>query len=143
RRAQDNRAADEKYPALQREIDVRRDEALKLADERYPRRLTELQERFERDTKQLQENFRLQKETTRREHDEAWGVLARNWRDGLAQVQATVDEIHNEEARCYYDWSRVDLADWHYPDPTHVPPGLRFADFEISMSQIPNGVPQD
>ena len=143
RRNQDTRQADEKYPALQREIDARRDEAMKLADERFPRRLAELQERFERDSKKFQDNYRAQKEATQREHQEAWNVLAHRWGSGLAQVQAIVDEIHNEEAHCFLDWSRIEPGAWNYPDPTHVPPGLRFADFEIAMSQIPSGIPQD
>jgi hypothetical protein len=143
RRAQDTRAAEEKYPALQREIDARRDEALKLADERYPRRLAELQERFERDSQQLQANYRAQKGDTQREHDEAWNALVERWRGALAQVQATVDEIHDEEARSYFDWNRIDLGDWRYPGATTVPPGLRFGEFEIPMSQIPSGIPQD
>jgi hypothetical protein len=143
RRGQDIRAAEEKYPALQAQIDARRDEALRQADERYPRRLGELEERFERDSKQLHEQYRAQQEATGREHADAWGALAARWRDGLARVQAIVDDIHGEERRYFFDWHRADLEGWEYPAPTTVPPGLRFGDFVVDMATIPSGIPDD
>jgi len=143
RRAQDTRTTDEKYPALQREIDARRDEALRQADDRYPHRLAELERRFERESKQFAENYAAQKEATVRVRDDAWNDLAERWRSGLAAVQATADAIHEEEDRCYFDWTRCDLDHWQYPTPTFVPPGLRFGRFVIAMSQIPSGVPQN
>jgi hypothetical protein len=143
RRTQDARAAEEKYPALQKETDARRDEALRQADERYPRRLAEIRERFDHETKQIEESHRAQKEATVRDHDLAWNALVSRWRDGLAQVQATVDEIHEEEARCYFDWNGDDSVKRSYPAATFVPPGLKFGRFVIPMEQIENGIPQD
>jgi hypothetical protein len=143
RRTQDARAAEEKYPVLQKETDARRDEALRQADERYPRRLTELQERFENDSKQVEEAYRAQKEATERTHNDAWNTLAARWRDGLTTAQTTVDEIHDEEHRCYLDWLSSDVGQWQYPEATFVPPGLRFGQFVIPMDQIASGVPQD
>src|SRR6185437_5360627 len=94
-------------------------------------------------TQRLQESLRLQKEETQREHNEAWNGLVARWREGLAEVQATVDEIHREEDVAFFDWNKAGLEDWQYPSPTTVPPGLRFGDFTVPMSQIPSGIPSD
>src|SRR5262249_3320908 len=106
-------------------------------------RLAELQERFESQSKQVEEDHRAQKDATEREHGASWNALAQHWRDGLAHVQATVDAIHDEEARCFFDWIEGDPGRWQYPEATFVPPGLRFGRFVIPMDQIENGVAQD
>ncbi len=143
RRTQDLRAADEKYPALQKEIDARRDEAMKQADERYPRRLTELQERFERDSQALQASYKAQKETTQREHDEAYNHLVARWTTALDEVKSRVARVREEENRYFFNWNGASYDTWTYPEATVVPPGLRFGEFVVDLEKIPGGVPSD
>ena len=81
------------------------------------------------------------KEATERAHDDAWNALAERWRSGLAEVQATVDEIHQEEARCFFDWTGATSSNWQYPTPTFVPPGLRFGEFVIAHEPDPQRRP--
>ena len=141
RRKSDAKLADEKYPPVLAEIAKRRDEAMKQAEDRYPKRLAELKEKYEQDAKQLQDNFKSQKDKTAKEYKEAWDNLIARWTNGLGEVNGIVASVNAEGDRLFLDWHNTDIDHWE--PPTAVPPVLRFGEFQIDQSQIPDGVPRD
>ncbi|MHC5539734.1 FtsK/SpoIIIE domain-containing protein, partial [Singulisphaera rosea] len=138
---EDNKQADEKYPAQFKEIEQRRVEAVQQADERYPKKIAELKEKLERESNLLQENYRVQKETTQKAYLDAWTNLIDRWKQGTAAVQATVDEVNEVCNHLFFPWHREEPEQWE--SPKAVPPALRFGEFTIDMEQIPNGIPTD
>ncbi|SIO05671.1 FtsK/SpoIIIE family protein [Singulisphaera sp. GP187] len=141
RRERETREAEEKYPPLLKDIEARHAETRQQADERYPRRLADLKERLERDTAQLQENHRVEKESTQAAYVNAWKQLVDRWKAGLAEVQATVAEVNEVCNQLFLDWHQVDPTGWE--PPKAVPPALRFGEFEFDLAQIPQGLSSD
>ncbi|MFO0908345.1 MAG: FtsK/SpoIIIE domain-containing protein [Isosphaeraceae bacterium] len=143
RRERELRELETIYPARLQAILDKKNDALRDADAFYPARLQEIQERFQRETAQLEQSYAQKQATTRQLHDDAWSALEARWRDGLAEIGGMADDVQRVAAEQFLDWSApsLDLDVWQ--PPTRVPDGLRFGEFTIDQSDIPQGVPTD
>jgi S-DNA-T family DNA segregation ATPase FtsK/SpoIIIE len=133
--------ADQTYPARLEQIRLRRDEGLKKAEEHFPPRIAALKEKYEKDRRELDESYRKTKETTKLHYDQAWANLIKNWTEGMARVEGTVNEVREEAQRRFLEWGRPELDGWK--PPIEVPPAMRFGMFDVDLSHFPNGVPVD
>ena len=143
KRANDAKAVEETYPPRLRAIAETRDAALKEADDVYPRRLNGIQERFQRESAEVQQDHDRKREATRIAHESAWAALEARWRDGLAAIGATADEVNAASDRQFLDWHDPALNPTTWSPPATVPDGLRFGRFVIDQADIPQGVPTD
>ncbi len=140
-RVKESKEADAKYPALLTAIQERRAQALKEADEKYPKLLSDMKEKFERDLKQLQDAYQQQKATTQKMYEEAWNTMANRWQGGLNGVAAVLNEVNQVASNAFLDWDHQDLDAWQMPKV--APPGMRFGEFTVDLSDIPQGIPTD
>ena len=99
--------ADKTYPARLEQIRVRRDEGLKKAEEHFPPRIAALKEKYEKDRRELDESYRKTKETTKQHYDQAWTNLIKNWTEGMARIDQTVNEVREECERRFLEWAQA------------------------------------
>ncbi|MBV8486854.1 MAG: hypothetical protein JO161_01110, partial [Planctomycetaceae bacterium] len=133
--------ADANYPAKLTDLAQKRDHALKAADLRYPPLIKTLDEQFASDSGKLKESYRVKWKATKQQYAEAWDLLIRTWKEGLARVGGLAGEIREQSSRRFLDWQKTSIEQW--TPPRDVPPALRFGTFAIGLSDFPDGVPTD
>ncbi len=133
------------------------------ADVKFPARLEQIRERATRTSRRSRSTTRLasprSRRSTKRTAASSTSRTGRprrppsGLRPGVADPDQELDraawrriddalrEVNEEAARRFLDWTQPELDGWK--PPTEVPPGLRFGDFAVDLSQFPNGVPVD
>jgi len=123
------------------EVQNRQHSDSRLAFEAYEQRKVEVQHRYDTGLRQIDEKYQVVKDKIQSRHLTAWNDMATRWREGLAQVQATLEEIGREVDRHEPSW---DSPAWAEPSfPREVPPVLRFGEFTIDLAQLPDGISSD
>lgn len=130
----------------------RRDSELLAASEQHNRELltsesahrretTALRTRFEREQGLLAKNYRQ----LLAEHDARRTELARHstsaWNETLAWFAGQAGALQIESRRLSPDWDAVARPDWQPPDA--IPTGIRIGDFVVALEEIKPAVAQD
>jgi hypothetical protein len=135
------RQVEEKIPRLLAELKQRRDADVRQTEEKYRRLLAEIQQRYDTDSRRLEETHARQVQENQSRHQKDWQSLATGWHQGLAQRHTAIAEVNQESSRLFPAWSDPSWKDW---SPTRtVPPAIRFGEYTVSLSEFPNGVPED
>ena len=141
RRQEAHKAADVKFPPIVEQIAKRREEQLKKVEESYPPRIVALKEKYEKDRKELDDAYRATHATTEGEYTRTWQALIDDWTGGMGRLDQALGGVIDEAGRRFLDWTNPEIDGWK--PPTEVPPGLRFGQFAVDLNQFENGLPRD
>jgi ABC-type multidrug transport system fused ATPase/permease subunit len=141
RRAKNASRVEKRYPPLLAAIRRRRDAALRAAEAQYQRDVAATEERYTRDLEQAEGLFNRVTADHRGVHEQRWIEMADRWRQGVANVLAAVAEVNRQSATLFPDWHGPAWHDWK--PATVVPPGLRFGEVLVRLSEVPHGRPDD
>jgi S-DNA-T family DNA segregation ATPase FtsK/SpoIIIE len=132
---------DRTYPPRFQEITATRDRELRDAEAKYPILLRELREKFEQDSAAARDRNidRVNASEAQREAD--WDQISRSWWQGLARVKAEELEINQQCRALFPDWRSTPPREWK--PPLVVPSAIRYGEFHVRTSQIPNATPSD
>jgi ABC-type multidrug transport system fused ATPase/permease subunit len=141
KRTREVRRIEKTYPPRLAEIRARRDAVLREAETVYYETITAAEQRYENDLRQAEETCARQTADSREHHDSDWQALAERWQKGVAEVLATVADVHRESAACFPGWVVAAQQEWTLPST--VPPGLRFGELTIATSDVPHALSGD
>jgi energy-coupling factor transporter ATP-binding protein EcfA2 len=141
RRDLDLRQAWRKYRRMQARLQQRRDQQRQSVEQTYQRRTADNQERYDLDLKHVEERRHAHLQSLQVDHDNAQQQLASAWTEGIAQIQAVVDNLREENARLFPPWTEAAWRDW--TPATVVPPVVRFGQLQVVLENIPGGLPAD
>jgi hypothetical protein len=110
------------------------------AEEKYPRLLANLQEQHEKDSSDIVTRHEGLLAEIQERHTIARQTLAANWQQGLDQVQEKTNAIQDTTRHLFPDWEILARGENVSAD---LPPVLRFGSFQVSRSQVPQGIPGD
>jgi DNA segregation ATPase FtsK/SpoIIIE, S-DNA-T family len=137
RRAELSRRAEETFAARREQVQALQEE-LRRAEEEYVRRMGEAQRRSEAEGRQNEEHYRTQVAAIRARDAEARATLTRHWREGMARVQATLEQVERALGRLNLPWG--DPAWDAGPFPDAIPPVIRLGEVRVPLDQIPKGI---
>jgi energy-coupling factor transporter ATP-binding protein EcfA2 len=131
------------YTQLVAEITARRDEELATAEATRTHRDAEYHRRKGSEGGEIEARYKSQCEQIEEKFNVKWQELLGWWKAGLARVQSLLDQIHGATGGVDAQY----LADWiqlggHWQPTTRVPPAIRFGQFLVDLSQLPDGIPQ-
>ncbi|WP_422928783.1 FtsK/SpoIIIE domain-containing protein [Singulisphaera sp. PoT] len=135
------RDINEKYGKRMIEIQNRQYSESREAIEAYEQRKVEVQNRFDTNLRQLEERHGDLKDKIGSRYQAAWNDMAGRWREGIARVRTELDEIARELDEFAPAWEAFSRPD--RPTPRQLPPALRFGKFAIDMAGLPGGLPAD
>src|SRR5262249_5126032 len=115
--------------------------ALRAAEAEYQRAVADAEERYTRDVEQADGLFGRLTADHRGVHEQRWNDMAGRWRQGVADVLAAAAEGNRLSAALFPDWHGPAWRDWR--PATAVPPGLRFGEVLVRLSEVPHGLPDD
>ena len=141
RRAAEQAAANQKYPALLGAITQRRDQQMAWAHAEFPQRLTKLKTRFEFDLKKYQQNHDSEVENNTKRFQQTWLRMAQDWLAGWQQLERDADAANQIVDEWFRDWATLGSAPLKLPPK--IPPGIRMGHFSIALADVPNGVPKE
>jgi energy-coupling factor transporter ATP-binding protein EcfA2 len=117
------------------------DQQSHLIEQKYRRAQADNQERYELDLKHVQERGEASLQGIQLDYDNARRQLASAWTEGIAQINVVAGQLQQENDRLFPPWTE---AAWrHWTPPTVVPPVIRFGQLQVSLEEIPDGVPVD
>jgi hypothetical protein len=134
-------AAETKYQTDIADSTQRRDTTLRLAHEKYQKLRTEIYARYETDSQQIHERHYKQKSESKQRHEQEWKSMADHWRQALAEWHRVVEAVNRESKTLFPVWEGPAWKQW--VPPTNVPPAIRFGEYRVDLSQVPNAMPQD
>jgi hypothetical protein len=141
RRDLDLRRAWRNCRQMQARIQKRCDQERRRLEQTYGRRKTDNQERYELDLKHVQEKGQAQLQAIQLDYETARQQLTAAWTEGLAQIQAVVDQLHQVNDQLFPPWNESAWRKW--TPPTVVPPVVRFGQLHVKLEKIPDGLPAD
>ncbi len=163
RRDEDLQAAKQKHATTISQGEMQRDERLRQINENYAKRMVDvqnqqhaavqeaiavyeqrkvdIQNRYDTNLAQIDEKYRDLKDKIRIRAEKSWESLAQRWREGIAHVQETLREISREVDQFEPPWGDASWTERSLP--REVPPVLRFGEFAIDLTQLPEGVSSD
>ena len=140
-----------------------RDERLRVINEIYAKRRVEAQTKLAREMREavdlhdklwaelpvqheatrrrFAEKYEAMKEKIRAHHESDWRAMASRWREGMAAVRATVDDVNREVDAYAPRWDDPSWAD--RPFPKGVPPLFRIGETRVDLDELPGGVSPD
>jgi DNA segregation ATPase FtsK/SpoIIIE, S-DNA-T family len=135
------RAINQVYAETIVDVQTRQHTDLHEAVENHERQKEELRTQADSNTRKLEERYRALEEKIRTRHDDAWNALARQWRDGMAQVGSALGEIGREVDRYGPRWDDPAWPD--RPLPRDLPAVVRLGDVTFDLGRVPGGVAAD
>src|SRR5262249_35975547 len=126
---------------MQARIQKRCDQERQRVEQAYRRRKTDNQERYELDLKHVQEKGQAQLQAIQLDYETARQQLTAAWTEGLAQIQAVVDQLREVNDQLFPPWNESAWRKW--TPPTVVPPVVRFGQLQVDLEKIPDGLPAD
>ncbi len=138
-RGDESHRVEAEYPPRLAEVRGRRDAALRDAETAFHAAISSAEDSYQTDLERAESIFEEATAGARDRHERAWNDTAETWRHGLAAARAEVAEIDRESRACFLDWT----AGAAWSPPSAVPPGMRFGDVSVAMTELPHGVPQD
>ncbi len=141
RRDLDLRHAWRAYRRKLAQLQQRRDQHRQTLDDNHQRRTKENQELYESDLRLVEEKGQANFQAIQAARDASQQQLAGAWTEGLARVQAAVDQLRQVNDQLFPPWTEE--AWRHWSPPTVVPPVVRFSQFHIHLKDIHDGMPTD
>jgi hypothetical protein len=141
RRDLDLRHAWRTYRRKLAQLQQRRDQHRQTLDESQQRRIKENQELYERDLGLVEEKGQVNFQTIQAARDTSQQQLATAWTEGMARIQAAVDQLGQVNNQLFPPWTEE--AWRHWTPPTTVPPVVRFGQFHVDLENIQDGIPAD
>ena len=141
RRAEEQAAANQKYPALLSAITQRRDQQMACAHAEFPQRLTKLKTRFEFDLKKYQQNHDSEVENNTKRFQQTWLRMAQEWLEGWQQLERDADAANQIVDDWFRDWAT--LGSGPLKLPPKIPPGIRLGQFSVALADVTDGVPKE
>ena len=139
RKERERSEADQKYPALLKEIAEQRDLQLEALDRDFQQKMTELstakRETAEKASRSANGAGARAAETTART------AMAEKWRSGTSKFFGAVAGFEKECGRAAIDWSAMSNGGWTLPDQVLRP--IRVGHYDFDFAKIPNGLPRD
>ena len=146
------------------DAEANRDERLRIINEVYAKRTTEIQTRLAREMREavdlhdrrmdelpaqrdagvrkLDEKYQALKEKIRTHHETTWNTLASAWRGGMTTAQATLDRVHRQVDAYAPRWDDPAWAN-DRATPKAVPPLFRIGETRVELRDLPGGLPTD
>jgi ABC-type multidrug transport system fused ATPase/permease subunit len=140
-RAKQAGRVEKRYPPLLAAIRRRRDAALRAAEAEYQRAVTAAEEQFTRELEQADALFNRVTADHRAVHEQRWNDLVHTWKQGVADVLASVADLSQRSAELFPDWHGSAWNSWR--PAAAVPPGLRFGEILVRLAEVPHGEPDD
>ena len=130
------------YPLRLAEIAVRRDRDLELVEHSRAQCEAEIRRR-ESELTEIQSRYSQQIEQIDGQYAGQWEALVDQWQADLARMELLATKIRGEQAQgpngtWLSNWSRLVEENW--TPATSIPPAIRFGQFQVKLSQIPEGV---
>jgi len=135
------REINEAYGRRMAEIRTKQEVDLREAIDAHGRRSVELRAKAEAAARKLDAKYGELTETIRTRHETAWTEMATRWREGIEGVSAEVGATARDVDALGPDWADPAWAD--RPEPTTLPPVVRFGSFRVALSDFPGGPPAD
>jgi DNA segregation ATPase FtsK/SpoIIIE, S-DNA-T family len=140
-RAREASRVEKQFPPMLAAIRRRRDAALRAAETQYQKLATETETCYGTDMGQADALFARRSADNRGTQDRRWDELAKRWRSGIENVVSAVADLNRCCAALFPDWHSSAWADWR--PASAVPPGLRFGEVQVRLSEVPHGIPDD
>jgi hypothetical protein len=135
------RRINEIYAQRKGEAEVRRREELRAAITAYERRKVDDETQYRTDSTRLEDRYRSTKVSIQSRYESSWQALATAWREGMARVRTTLEEVGREVDRLGPAWDDPAWADRRLP--TEMPPVLRFGEVRLKLDEVPHGPSKD
>jgi DNA segregation ATPase FtsK/SpoIIIE, S-DNA-T family len=133
--------ADERYPALLKEIADRRDQQLEALDNDFQQKMGDLTSAKREATESAQREAAQKKSQRSSEENQARTALSDKWRAGMSKFLARVNEYEQACSPSALEWSSMLNGSWKLPQEVLRP--IRIGDYDVDLSKIPNGLPRD
>ena len=127
------------YTAHTSKLDAERDARIAEINEEEQEQLAELTRTFEDNRKRRQMDLDLYIGNRKREEQLAWEQLASTWTTNLQQFDTYTSRAKQRVEERNLSWSDLADPDWEFP--TEIPEEIRIGEYEVDLTQIPNGVP--
>ncbi|HSW46952.1 MAG TPA: FtsK/SpoIIIE domain-containing protein, partial [Phycisphaerae bacterium] len=121
-------------------IEARREAGLAEVEQWRQRREAELKQGYENEIRAADERHSRQTTRIREEHDEERAALRQHWEDGLARIQAPIDENSSVGAELFPDWQSEVWNDWQPRQAFSST--IRFGEMRVDLKQITDRVPR-
>ena len=133
-------SADEKYPALLRDITTRRDEAMQAADEKYPKAREDSRVRYEAQSSEVHQDRHDRSRENRARYEQEWRTGVRAWESGLEKLRADLRTLELADRDLFPAWDDSHWSDWPVAEVT--PPAIRFGSVTIDVGRLEHGKPK-
>jgi hypothetical protein len=123
------------------EITAQRDRQLHEAELVRTRKLARLEAKYSAHVELLRDNHARRMQESQRQFDEQWRDVAERWNSGMAHFQSASEQLDGACKQLFHDW---DSQPWdHWTPPTEIPPAVPFGRFDLHLTEVKGGLPQD
>ena len=141
RRVTEIDAATEKHTRTRDRLRTWRVEATDAAAEHFSRESQLLNERHARALNEADAKSRGIIGDAREAYKSAEGTITEEWRDGQDQVGRAINKLRANGLEHFPDWNS---SFWYSPPAAiRVPAGVRFGTFDVDLTRLPGGVPDE
>ena len=107
----------------------------------YPKQCAWLETRHRDELKEAHWSHQRRTAEITTSYQQSWSDLAIGWRQGLERIHGEIGRIATRMHQLCPPWPRIIGEDWTPPE--QIPPALRFGQFEIDLTLVPDAVPRD
>jgi hypothetical protein len=135
------RQTNDKFARRMVDVQTKQQVDMRTAVEDYEKLKITLRTRLESNARKLDLKYHEHKAKLRARHDELWTAMAARWRAGIERARDELDEITRSVDALGPPWDDPGWSD--RPFPRDVPPVVRFGSVRVDLAQLPGGLPTD
>ncbi len=131
----------DKFSRTRDKVKTWRDDSLEKAEAHFGQDRTEAEEKFAKLAAEVERGLREKKQAAtaafaKHEHESSM-----EWRDGQERIGRAITKLRANGLEHFPDWTS---PFWYSPPAAiKVPAGVRFGDFNIDLTTLPGGIPED
>ncbi|MHC5544637.1 WXG100 family type VII secretion target, partial [Singulisphaera rosea] len=132
------RKINEVYAQKLVEIQTTQQRDIRTAIDSFDRRAREIEDASRENATKLDERYQAIKAKLQSRHETAYETLKARWRDGMAEVRATLEEVNRQVDSIAPRWDDPTWSD--RPFARAVPPVLPFGEVQLDLDRMPQGI---
>jgi DNA segregation ATPase FtsK/SpoIIIE-like protein len=121
-----------------RQATARRQDMLRLAEEKYPPLLEQIQTDHRTGLAAAQRQFDEARQQNERQYLDAWEELSSRWQTGMSQVLKELKALGAASEQWFPAWDDPAWQQWQ--PATTAPSAIRFGQLTVDLAEIPGGV---
>ena len=123
------------------QLSQRHERARKEVEQKYPALLQRVDETFRKEAERLEAAGKRAQAEADRLHQQRFQEMAERWSHGVERFQSALDQMNQACSQMYPDWESTNWDTWS--PVSEVLPRIRVGQYQVELSRIPGGIPQD